>query len=191
MAGLNQRILIIGAAPCCLVRQEKPLKLKFSHVDVLVKDLEQACAYYARVFGARISRTLDWQRDGLHVRYAIVRFGTERLMLVQPFAGNLKALMDSNGEGTIYRHCYSTPDIEAAYDELLAAGVQPEDENGTPCRATTSSPPAAHASSGYRNASGISPSSCLKRRSWRPSSRKHSPRTGKAPALSRFSCRIG
>jgi methylmalonyl-CoA/ethylmalonyl-CoA epimerase len=110
----------------------RPLKLKFSHVDVLVKDLEEACRYYARIFSARISKTLDWQRDGLHVRYAIVMFGTERLMLVQPFTGNLKALMDANGEGTIYRHCYSTPDIEVAYDELIDAGVQPEDENGKP-----------------------------------------------------------
>jgi methylmalonyl-CoA/ethylmalonyl-CoA epimerase len=109
-----------------------PLKLKFSHVDVLVKDLEEACRYYARVFSAKISKTLDWQRDGLHVRYAIVMFGTERLMLVQPFTGNLKALMDANGEGTIYRHCYSTPDIEAAYNELIDAGVQPENENGKP-----------------------------------------------------------
>lgn len=74
------------------------MKLKFSHVDVLVKDLEQACTYYARVFSARISRTLDWQRDGLQVRYAIVRFGTERLMLVQPFAGNLKALEEAFAE---------------------------------------------------------------------------------------------
>ncbi|AZC82787.1 dioxygenase [Pseudomonas chlororaphis subsp. piscium] len=73
-----------------------------------------------------------WQRNGLHMRYAIVRFGTERLMRVPPFSGNLKALMDANGEGTIYRHCYCTADIEAAYDELLAAGVQPEDENGKP-----------------------------------------------------------
>ncbi|MOA57089.1 hypothetical protein D3C78_1812000 [compost metagenome] len=32
----------------------------------------------------------------------------------------------------IYRHCYSTPDIEKAYDELQADGVQPEDENGNP-----------------------------------------------------------
>lgn len=167
------------------------MKLKFSHVDVLVKDLEQACAYYAQVFSARISRTLDWQRDGLHVRYAIVMFGTERLMLVQPFAGNLKALMDSNGEGTIYRHCYCTPDIEAAYDELLAAGVQPEDENGNPCRATICSRPAGRASSGYRNASGIFPSSCLKRQSWRPLSRKHSPRTDKATGISAPPCRIG
>ncbi|AZC70295.1 dioxygenase [Pseudomonas chlororaphis subsp. piscium] len=57
-------------------------------MDVLVEDLGQACAYDARAFSARISRTLNWQRDGLHVRYAIVRSGTERLMLVQPFAGN-------------------------------------------------------------------------------------------------------
>lgn len=119
-----------GLTAC--LKQVRPLKLKFSHVDVLVEDLEEACRYYARVFKARISKTLDWQRDGLHVRYAIVMFGAERLMLVQPFTGNLKALMDSNGEGTIYRHCYSTPDIEAAYDELIDAGVQPEDENGKP-----------------------------------------------------------
>lgn len=120
-----------------------------------------------------------WQRNGLHMRYAIVRFGTERLMRVQPFSGNLKALMDANGEGTIYRHCYCTPDIEAAYDELLAAGVQPEDENGKPLSRDNLQSPSGTASSGCRNASGISPSSCLKRRSWRPLSRKHSPRTDK------------
>ncbi len=108
------------------------MDLKFSHVDVLVSNLEEACAYYARVFSARVSRTQVWERGGLHVRYAVVMFGTERFMLVQPIAGNLKALMDSQGEGTIYRHCYSTPDIEAAYDELVAAGVQPQDENGKP-----------------------------------------------------------
>lgn len=114
------------------LKKVRQLQLKFSHVDVLVENLEEACRYYARVFSAKISKTLDWQRDGLHVRYAIVMFGTERLMLVQPFTGNLKALMDANGEGTIYRHCYSTPDIETAYDELIDAGVQPENENGKP-----------------------------------------------------------
>lgn len=108
------------------------MEMKFSHVDVLVKDLEEACAYYARVFRARISKTLRWERGGLDVRYAVVLFGAERFMLVQPIAGNLRDLMDTHGEGMIYRHCYTTPDIEAAYDELLAAGVQPEDENGRP-----------------------------------------------------------
>lgn len=106
------------------------MKLKFSHVDILVSNLEESCAYYAEIFKAKLSKTLVWQRDGLHVRYAIVMFGTERFMLVQPLAGNLKNLMDAKGEGMIYRHCYSTPDIEAAYDELVASGVQPENENG-------------------------------------------------------------
>ena len=117
------------------------MELTFSHVDVLVKNLEEACAYYAQILQARISKTLVWERGGLHVRYAIALIGAERFMLVQPLAGNLKALMDCAGEGMIYRHCYSTPDIEMAYDELIAAGVQPEDENGKPlARANLQSP---------------------------------------------------
>jgi len=117
------------------------MDLKFSHVDVLVNNLEQACAYYAQILNARISRTLIWERGGLHVRYAIALIGQERFMLVQPLAGNLKALLDASGEGMIYRHCYSTPDIEKAYDELMVAGVQPEDENGQPlARANLQSP---------------------------------------------------
>ncbi|WP_207284484.1 MULTISPECIES: VOC family protein [unclassified Pseudomonas] len=117
------------------------MELKFSHVDVLVTNLEEACAYYARTLKARISKTLVWERGGLHVRYAIALIGQERFMLVQPLAGNLKELLDSSGEGMIYRHCYSTPDIEQAYDELIATGVQPEDENGKPlARANLQSP---------------------------------------------------
>lgn len=108
------------------------MELKFSHVDVLVKNLDEACAYYAKILKARISRTLVWERGGLSVRYAIALIGQERFMLVQPSAGNLKQLLEIQGEGMIYRHCYSTPDIEKAYDELQADGVQPEDENGNP-----------------------------------------------------------
>jgi len=108
------------------------MELKFSHVDILVKNLEEACAYYAQTLNAKISRTLVWERGGLHVQYAVVLMGQERFMLVQPFAGNLRELLDTSGEGMIYRHCYSTPDIETAYDELITSGVQPEDENGQP-----------------------------------------------------------
>ena len=108
------------------------MKIKFSHVDILVANLEEACDYYARLFNAQVSKTLVWRRDALHVRYAVIRWDAERFMLVQPLTGNLKVLMDANGEGTIYRHCYSTPDIEAAYDELVTMGVQPENENGKP-----------------------------------------------------------
>lgn len=106
------------------------MELKFSHIDILVKDLESACNYYAKILGAQISKKFTWQREELHVTYAVVKIGMERFMLVEPFTGNLKNLLDTKGEGTIYRHCYSTPDIEAVFDELIASGVQPEDENG-------------------------------------------------------------
>jgi methylmalonyl-CoA/ethylmalonyl-CoA epimerase len=36
------------------------MDLKFSHVDVLVKNLDEACAYYAQILNARISKTLVW-----------------------------------------------------------------------------------------------------------------------------------
>ena len=75
------------------------MELKFSHIDVLVKDLDEACAYYAKILNAKISKTLVWERGGLHVRYAIALIGEERFMLVQPLAGNLRELLDSSGEG--------------------------------------------------------------------------------------------
>ncbi|NWC47855.1 VOC family protein [Pseudomonas edaphica] len=108
------------------------MELKFSHVDVLVENLEETCAYYAKILKAKISNTLVWDRGGLHVRYAVALMGLERFMLVQPVAGNLRELLDAHGEGMIYRHCYTTPDIEVAYAELMAEGVQPQDENGRP-----------------------------------------------------------
>jgi len=108
------------------------MDLKFSHVDILVEDLDEACAYYANILNARISTTQVWERGGLHVRYAVALMGQERFILVQPLAGNLRVLLDTHGEGMIYRHCYTTPDIEVAYAELVAKGVQPEDENGQP-----------------------------------------------------------
>lgn len=108
------------------------MNLKFSHIDILVNDLESACNYYTKILGAEISKKFTWEREELHVKYAVVKIGQEHFMLVEAFSGNLKNLLDSKGEGTIYRHCYSTPDIEAAFDELISSGVQPEDENGNP-----------------------------------------------------------
>jgi len=108
------------------------MDLKFSHVDVLVDNLEDACVYYVKVLNAKISKTLVWERGDFHVRFAVVLMGKERFMLVQPLVGNLRELLDAHGEGMIYRHCFTTTKIEAAYDELIASGVQPEDETGRP-----------------------------------------------------------
>ena len=77
------------------------MDLKFSHVDVLVNHLEDACAYYAQILNANISKTQIWQRGGLHVRYAVAMIGQERFMLVQPLEGNLKTLLDTVGLDTV------------------------------------------------------------------------------------------
>lgn len=84
------------------------MDLKFSHVDVLVKNLDEACTYYAQILNARISKTLVWERGGLHVRYAIALMGQERFMLVPapwlakelsltPLASNSQTYADSLG----------------------------------------------------------------------------------------------
>jgi len=108
------------------------MQLKFSHVDIVVRDLDAAVDYYRRIFGCRASTKKIWNRDGFHVEYKVLFCGKERFMLVQPISGNLKDLIDQKGEGTIYRLCYTVPDMRAAYDELEVAGVQPENERGQP-----------------------------------------------------------
>jgi uncharacterized glyoxalase superfamily protein PhnB len=151
------------------------MQLTFSHVDVLVNQLEPACAYYQQILGAEISTTQVWERGGLHIRYAIARMGQERFMLVQPLAGNLKVLLDEHGEGMIYRHCYSTPDIEVAYDQLLANGVQPETKMASRWHAATCNRRPGRESSGCPSALGIFPSRSSRRRRWRHSSRQRLP----------------
>ncbi|MES2207973.1 MAG: VOC family protein [Pseudomonadota bacterium] len=108
------------------------MELKFSHVDILVKDLNAAVAYYKTALGCTASKPKVWNRDGFHVEYVTMFNGKERFILVQPYAGNLKTMIEEKGEGTIYRLCYTVPDVLAKYDELIEQGIQPENENGKP-----------------------------------------------------------
>ena len=108
------------------------MQLKFSHVDILVKDLEASANYYKKVLSCTASTVHDWNREGFHVRYVLMFNGAERFCLVQPIAGNLKTMLDEKGEGTIYRLCYTVPNMDSTYKELVGQGIQPENENGEP-----------------------------------------------------------
>jgi len=108
------------------------MNLKFSHVDILVTDLDKAVRYHEKVLGYRPSPRQVWKRDDFHVEFIVMFHGEERIFFVHPHSGNLKDLMDEKGEGTIYRYCFTTKDIVACHRELVAAGAQPEDENGNP-----------------------------------------------------------
>lgn len=108
------------------------MDLKYSHIDILVSDLDKAVAYYKRVLGCTPSARQEWQRGDFHVAYVVMFKDSQRFFLVQPFSGNLKTLMDAKGEGTIYRFCFTSKSVKACFRELVAAGVQPENENGVP-----------------------------------------------------------
>lgn len=108
------------------------MELKFSHVDILVKNLEASANYHKKVLGCTASTPYDWNRGGFHVKYVIMFSGAERFILVQPIAGNLKTMLDEKGDGTIYRLCYIVPNIDSVYRELAGRGIQPENENGDP-----------------------------------------------------------
>lgn len=108
------------------------MDLKYSHVDILVRDLDKAVAYYKRVLGCTASQPQEWKRGELHVVYVALFKDTQRFFLVRPFAGNLKTLLDEKGEGTIHRFAFTSKSVKACFRELVASGVQPEDENGAP-----------------------------------------------------------
>jgi len=61
------------------------MELKFSHVDILVKDLDAAVSYYRRVLSCTASERKVWNRNGFHVEYITMFNGNEKFMLVQPF----------------------------------------------------------------------------------------------------------
>jgi methylmalonyl-CoA/ethylmalonyl-CoA epimerase len=108
------------------------MDMKYSHIDILVPDLDKAVSYYQRTLGFLPSKKQIWKRGDFHVEYVIMFNEHQRFMFVQPISGNLKDLLDSKGPGTIYRFCFTTSDITACFNELVAAGVQPENENGVP-----------------------------------------------------------
>jgi methylmalonyl-CoA/ethylmalonyl-CoA epimerase len=108
------------------------LDLKYSHIDILVPDLDRAVNYYGPALGFIPSAKQVWHRDDFHVEYVIMFNENQRFMLVRPISGNLKMLLDEKGPGTIYRFCFTTSDISACFKELVDAGVQPQNENGVP-----------------------------------------------------------
>jgi len=108
------------------------MDLKFSHVAIVIADLDKAVSYYQRVLGCKPAKKQTWQRGEFHVEYVVMFKDAQRFYLVYPHSGNLKALLEAKGSGTIYRFCHTTKDIKACIEELVAAGVRPVTESEDP-----------------------------------------------------------
>jgi len=108
------------------------MDLKFSHVDVLVDDVEKTASYYEKVLGFKPSHKQVWKRGDFQVEFIVMFKGEEKIFLARPISGNLKDLLEERGEGTIYRYCFTSKNLRVWYRELISSGVQPEDQNGKP-----------------------------------------------------------
>jgi len=107
------------------------MKLKYSHVDIVVRNLDEAVSYYQNALGWKPSEELTWKSPNFDVRYKFLYNGDrDKIAFVEPRAGALLKVLQEQGEGTIYRLCYYVENIEECYDELKAKGVNPEDING-------------------------------------------------------------
>ena len=72
------------------------------------------------------------RNNDFHVEFVVMFHGKERFFFVQPISGILKKIVEEKGDGTIYRLCYTSPDVWGVYYEFQSKGVQSENENGNP-----------------------------------------------------------
>lgn len=90
------------------------------HINVLVRDLDEAASRYERLLGVQIER-----REGLPargVRTARFRAGESWVVLVQPVAdGEPMRQLQARGEG-IFLLSFAVDDVRAAAGRVRAAG---------------------------------------------------------------------
>lgn len=111
--------------------------LRVDHVGVAVPDLDEAIAFYERVFGMRCEHVETNEEQG--VREAMLAVGSDpagaRLQLLAPLRPDspIAKFLDSRGPG-VQQVAYTVADIEAAEAALRERGLRllyPEPRRGT------------------------------------------------------------
>jgi methylmalonyl-CoA/ethylmalonyl-CoA epimerase len=101
--------------------------LRIDHVGVAVADLDEAVAFYERVFGMRMVHEETNEEQG--VREAMMAIGPDddggRLQLLAPLspASTIAKFLDRNGPG-IQQLAYTVADLDTASAALRERGVR-------------------------------------------------------------------
>jgi methylmalonyl-CoA/ethylmalonyl-CoA epimerase len=103
-----------------------PLVTRVDHVGVAVRDLDEAAAFYSRVFGLSVVHEETNEEQG--VREAMIGFpdGTGALLqLLAPLRPDsaIGKFLERNGQG-IQQVAYTVTDIDAACERVRAAGIR-------------------------------------------------------------------
>lgn len=114
-----------------------PLLTEIDHVAIAVRDLEEAIAYYAKVFGATVAHREVVESDG--VEEALLAVAQSYVQLLTPTRDDstVARYLDTRGEG-IHHIGYRVADCAAALQAVKDAGGRVIDQAPRPgSRGTT------------------------------------------------------
>ena len=114
-----------------------PVLTEIDHVAIAVRDLDDAIAYYASVFGAAVAHREVVESDG--VEEALLKVAESYIQLLTPTRDDstVAKYLEKKGEG-IHHVGYRVDDCAAALDAVKAAGGQVIDQHPRPgSRGTT------------------------------------------------------
>lgn len=100
---------------------------RIDHIGVAVADLDEAIAFYQRVFGMRCVHTEENAEQG--VREAMLSIGADpaggRLQLLAPLSpsSTIARFLDQSGAG-IQHVAYTVDDVEGSCEQLRSEGVR-------------------------------------------------------------------
>jgi methylmalonyl-CoA/ethylmalonyl-CoA epimerase len=102
-----------------------PGLLRIDHVGVAVPDLDEAIAFYERVFGMRCVHTEVNEEQGVREAMLAVGDGPDRVQLLAPLSpeSTIARFLDRSGPG-VQQVAYTVADIDAACVALRARGVR-------------------------------------------------------------------
>jgi methylmalonyl-CoA/ethylmalonyl-CoA epimerase len=97
---------------------------RLNHVAIAVASLEQGCAIYRDVLGARISAPQPEPTHGVTVVF--VELPNTKIELLEPLGPEspIAKFLAANPSGGIHHICYEVADILAARDQLTARGAR-------------------------------------------------------------------
>lgn len=123
------RMQVNGVSNDMNVRKEFPSDLRFSHVDIIVDDIQDFVSRWCPRLGFVASDIQTWggPNEDTWSEFAFVtdqyQGGNLVFMIVQGHKGTHVDLLQKYGNGAIYRLCFKTDDLQSTYHYLRLQGT--------------------------------------------------------------------